>query len=138
MHLCLKIGKSFSRALCKNVVKPPKWFQVGERRPNILHARLRMLCSPLNDHLFSFIHVVDKPDCACGHSRENNKHYLLDCPLFTAERNKMLYELHKIDFAPTVSNLLNGDPEHNLRTNTAAFHIIQQFILDTRRFDNNS
>ena len=125
----------FMRDLNKNIVKPPSWFQIGDRKQNTLHARLRMLCSPLNDHLYSYIHVVDSPNCSCGNPRENCKHFFLDCPLFTQERYTMLSELQKIDFNPTVSNLLKGDPELNQKVNCQAFIIIQRFITNTKRFD---
>ena len=127
--------EAFMRALNTNIVKPPSWFLTGTRKENTLHARLRMLCSPLNDHLHSFIHVADKPDCACGFPRENNKHYLLDCPVFCNERNTMLKNLVDINFNPTVSNLLKGDPELDQKINSKAFKIIQHYILSTKRFD---
>ncbi len=73
-------------------------FEQGDRNINILHARLCMLCSPLNDHIFSFIHVIDDPSCSCGCPRENNKHYLLECQLYCDERDHMVQELRKLDF----------------------------------------
>ena len=57
----------------------PKWHLTGNRRMAIMHAHLCMSCSPLNDHLYSHIHVVDNPACQCGFQRENNKHFLLEC-----------------------------------------------------------
>jgi hypothetical protein len=57
---------SFTYKLNKNRVKIPSWYYCGDRRLTILHARLRMLCSPLNDHLYSLVHVVDNPSCSCG------------------------------------------------------------------------
>ena len=126
--------ESFKHNLDKNISKPPVWFTTGERRLNVLHSKMRMLCSSLNDHLYSHIHVIDNPTCACGHVRENNKHYLHDCHLFNNERMKMLAELHKINFDPTVQNLLNGDSESDTKTNIKAFEIIQTFIDESQRF----
>ena len=127
--------ESFTRLLKKDVAAVDKWFYCGDRRSSILHARMRMLCSPLNDHLFSHIHVVDSPACNCGHHRENNKHFLLDCALFINERTTMLNELSQIDFKPTVTNLLNGNRLYSEETNSEAFGYVQGFITSSGRFD---
>ena len=94
-----------------------------------------MLCSPLNDHLYSHIHVIESPFCSCGHPRENNKHFLLDCPLYINERNAMMQALQSINFDPTLHNILQGNSECSEETNTQAFTIIQKFLKDTGRFD---
>lgn len=112
----------------------PKWYYVGDRKINVLHAKLRMLCSTLNDHLFSFIHVVDDPSCSCGHFRENNKHFLLECLLYGRERNIMIQKLELLKFKPTLKNLLFGDKNYEENKNSQAFKIIQEYINDTNRF----
>ena len=114
---------------------PPDWFYCGERRFSIYHSRMRMMCSPLNDHLFSHIHVVDSPVCLCGSPRETAKHYLLECPLYIIERNKMLAELQELNFQPLLKNLLFGIPTFSTNINCKAFCIIQNFIKNTFRFD---
>ena len=78
----------------------------------IMHAPLRMLCSPLNDHPYSYIHVVDNPPCQCGFQRKSNKHLLLECSLFNNERVEMTNKLAELVFHPTVRNLLHGTTEH--------------------------
>ena len=103
----------------------PKWFLHGERFVFICHAKLRMMCSPLNDHLFSHIHVIESPTCLCGYRRENNKHYLLDCPLYANEREVMLAELSSLNFRPTTKNLLFGNNDYSDEINSKAFKIIQ-------------
>ena len=95
---------------------------------------MRMLCSELNDHLFSHIHVVESPECQCGHHRETNKHYLLECPLFMNERGEMLNNLAQINFRPTVSNLLNGNHDLPVALNVQAFGFIHDYIKATKRF----
>ena len=90
-----------------------------------------MLCSPLNDHIYSLIHVVEQPDCARGHIGENNKHFLLDYLLYSNERNQMIIELNRLGFEPLLNNLLYGDAVYSKETNQKAFVIIQQFIKDT-------
>ena len=127
--------EAFSHKLNKDHAPSPRWYYVGERRYSALHARLRMLCSPLNDHLFSHIHVVDDPACICGHDRENSRHFLLDCPLYTNQRDILMASLHRIGFDASLSNLLHGSPEYNGSKNTEAFKLIQAFIKATGRFD---
>ena len=125
---------TFTNKLDSDLCTTPKWFYVGDRRIAIVHARMRMLCSELNDHLFSHIHVVDSPVCKCGHHRENNKHYLLDCPLYINERTEMLNHLANIKFKPTVSNLLNGSDAYSSVLNVQAFGYIHDYIKATKRF----
>lgn len=116
--------------------KPPDWYYTGDRWSSLMHARIRMLCSPLNDHLFSQLHVVESPDCACGTHRETSKHFLLECPLFQVERGTMLAGLHDINFTPTLSNLLYGSNDYDQNTNKDAFELVQMFIKSTGRFIN--
>jgi hypothetical protein len=125
----------FTQRLNAHLNKPPIWYFSGDRRHNMIHARLRMLCSSLNDHLYSFIHVVDSPACLCGNHRENNKHYFLECPLYFIERNVMFAQLTLLNFHPTLSNLLFGDASQSDEINKKAFLIIQDYIMTTRRFD---
>ena len=101
----------------------------------IVHARLRMLCSELSDHLFSHIHVVDSPACQCGHHCENNKHFFLECPLYMNERIELMRNLDDIKFKPTISNLLNGNDEYTTAVNVQAFGFIHDFIKSTKRFN---
>ena len=126
--------EAFTSKLNANKAKTKIWYYTGERYLSILHARLRMLCSCLNDHLFSFIHVVDSPACDCGHVRENNRHYLLDCPLYTSERDIMVQDLTQLNFEPTIMNLLNGNAQYTDECNIKAFHVIQNFIKSSKSF----
>ena len=73
---------SFKQKLKDTKHKPPDWYYSGERKWSIIHSRLRLLCSGLNDHLFSQLHVTDDPSCACGNGRETTKHFLLKCPMY--------------------------------------------------------
>ena len=102
----------------------------------IMHAHLHMLCSPLNDHLYSYIHVVDNPVGQCGFQRENNKHFLLECPLFNNKRVKIINKLAELGFYITVMNLLYGTctAGHSEQVNTEVFKILQHFIYVTCQF----
>ena len=115
--------------------KVPQWYNIGKRYPSLIHGRLRMLCSALKDHLYSHIHVIESPQCPCGHPRETTKHYLLECPLFFNERRAMMQKLHDLNFDPKLHHLLYGDNTVGLKTNIDAFSIIQSFIEQTGRFN---
>ena len=93
-----------------------------------------MLCSELNDHLFSHIHVINDPSCQCGNQRENNKHFFFDCPLYLNERTVLLNNLAMIGFKPTLTNLLKGNDQYTTECNIQAFSHIQKYIGDTLRF----
>ena len=111
----------------------PKWYYFGSRELSIKHAKMRMLCSNLNDHLFSHIHVIDNPACPCGYIRENNKHFLLECNLYNNERTDMFAALQNIGFEPNLNNLLYGNEQYSEQCNTQAFNIIHNFIKETGR-----
>jgi len=129
--------ESFKKKISEesNTKKVPQWFYCGKRYLSLIHSRLRMLCSLLKDHLYSHIHVIDSPQCPCGFPRETTKHYLLDCPLFFNERQTMLAKLRDLNFKPTINNLLYGNNVYNLKTNSEAFVLIQNFIEESGRFN---
>jgi len=66
--------------------------------------------------------------------RENNKHFLVDCPLFINERAMMFNNLNELEFQPTIRNLLYGNTEHSEQVNIKAFLVIQNYISATGRF----
>jgi len=132
----IETTESFKRQLTSKYREnsPPTWYSTGDRYFSMIHSRLRMLCSPLNDHLFSHIHVIDSPQCARGHDRETARHFLLECPLFYIERLIMLNDMQNINFDPIFSNLLYGNNKYNEETNIKGFQIIQKFVKDSNRF----
>ena len=65
-----------------------KHFSKGSKNGNSLLTRLRVGQSELNLHKFS-VGQVEKPDCACHEKQESTKHYILDCFLYTTERQKL-------------------------------------------------
>ena len=71
-YICKLIFKQ-KHFTCKSLVF------YGDRKSQILHTRLRLKCSSLNNNLF-LKNIVDSPICVCGES-ESNHHYLYECPL---------------------------------------------------------
>ena len=129
-----KSSETFSNKIARDVDRPC-WFLAGKRQPSILHARMRMKCSPLNDDLHTHIHVLSSSECACGYKRENSKHFLLDCPLYNTARKKMLNDLKAIGFKATTSNLLYGNTIYSDEINIEAFKIIQNYLQESNRFE---
>ena len=56
---------SFKRFLNRNMASIPKYYHIGDRKPQILHIRLRLQCSSLNADLFKN-HILDNYKCPCG------------------------------------------------------------------------
>ena len=49
-------------------------YYLGNRKLNIIMARLRMNCSDLRSHLYKF-NLIDSPRCPCGHEEEDLVHF---------------------------------------------------------------
>ena len=78
----LKINKIY-RPLCYN-----KWLNFSlTRKASVLHTRLRLDFCALNDYLYRIVVILLY--CICCHQNETVKHYLLLCPRFAAQHNKL-------------------------------------------------
>ena len=82
----------FKKTLMSDV-EDPSYFYVGSRLGQILHARLRMKCSSLKEHLF-LKNIEHSPLCVCGEV-ESTSHYLLYCYRFDMERNLLRNALQR-------------------------------------------
>ena len=78
--------------LDKRAPRPLYFF--GERKIQIIHARLRNRCSSLNQHLF-LKNLVQSPLCRCG-SIESTEHYFLKYPIFIEPRNHLNSNINEI------------------------------------------
>lgn len=122
---------SFKNALSSlsNITKIPNYYNIGTRKGQILHARLRMRCSSLKYHLFTK-NIESDPYCECGQI-ENTSHYLLECPRFSSQRQSYIYNLN----IPLTSELLlRGDPYKSFDFNKRIFINVQNYIINTQRF----
>ena len=124
--------KSFKESLSSSseISKIPFYFNTKSRHGQILHARLRMRCSSLNQHLY-LKNIVPDPVCSCGEI-ESTAHYLLDCPNYTDLRNDMLTS---INYPVSTNLLLYGNVSLPDDFNTNVFNIVENFILKSRRFN---
>jgi len=104
----------------------------GDRQLNIQHARLRMGCSILNEHLFKN-HVLQSAACDCGALSESACHYFFECLHHTRPRAVLLDTI--IQYCqPTLKFLLFGNPDLTLDENKNIFSAVHTFIDQTGRF----
>ena len=107
----------------------PKYYNVGCRKGQILHARLRMSCSGLRHHLF-LCNIENDPTCACGEI-ESATHFLLECSNYFNQRLELS---NTLDFPLTCKILLYGDKTKSFDFNKNIFINVQNYILKTKRF----
>ena len=104
--------------------------------------------SQLSAHLFPF-GFVESPRCSCGVTHETVPHYLLDCLLYAAQRERLLVAIRNI-IAPTlhpatlpildkdayIEILLFESKDLSSEENILLFRATQNFILNSDRLVN--
>ena len=126
--------------------KPPPYFGQGPRTASVYHTRLRLGHNRLNSHLYN-IAVAASPSCNCGHSREDELHYMLVCPLHAAPRARLTESISAlvhplINFndiqarrpKEALSILLSGLNELSTDINSKIFAAVIAYISSTGRF----
>ena len=125
---------------------PSPWFYTGTRYVNILHTRMRLNNPALNTYLFRTGRSPTS-SCECGSRSETIKHYLLECPLYAAHRDRLLADIRDL-LAPGIhpnmlidldSNhllnlLLHGTADLEINDNICVFNAVHYYILSTGRF----
>ena len=111
----------------------PDHFLVGDRRPNILYARLRRNCSSLKYDLFRS-NIITDSRCVCGYIREDASHFLLNCRLYIEQRTVLFNFLHHHNFRKDIGTLLFGDSQKDQAQNILLSNAVQTFIKNSRRF----
>ena len=130
----------------KKEIKPPRYkhFARGSKLGNILLTRIRVGRSSLNQHKFT-IGLSDSPECLCHFKSESPEHFFLDCFLYSLER-QILFSLiehyvpsfNRFNKKKKLDLILNGvniDNEEIISTNTTLTKAVQNFILSTKRFN---
>ena len=122
---------SFKQRLNTSIKCIPSFYYEGDRNSCVQHARLRMHCSHLNEHLFSK-NLIDSPLCLCG-SIEDTFHFFLTCPLYLEQRFELYNQLFA--FRPiTIQLLLFGCKRNPEDTNSYIFKCVHNYIRHTKRF----
>ena len=118
---------------------PSKFYAVGTKKGNILHARLRMDMTELNSHLFT-IQKTSSPVCRCGHHLENIYHFVFSCPNYVQQRTLLYSKVSSIitnftskPAAAKLQILLHGAGLSGDDGRAVAFHF-QNFLLNSGRF----
>ena len=114
--------------------KPPPYYFSGNRKLNILHTKLRHRCSTLNADLHR-VHLVDNPCCVCGWLYEDAIHFFLECCLYTQARYQLKESVNFLNEL-TIETILFGDDALSGELNLTIFKSVQQYIKQTKRFDN--
>ena len=110
----------------------PELLNVGKRYLSILHSRLRMGRSQLNEHLFK-IGVKDSAACSCGATTESIWHYFLTCPNYIVARDALHTTIGRL--APfSINTILFGSASCSLEDNIIIFLSVQEFIEKSKRF----
>ena len=121
----------FKRYFNKHDPKTPQHYYAGKRFGQIIHARLRMECSKLNEHLFH-MHIIESPKCDCGHPSEDTDHFLWECPLHDNFRH-ILYQMDP-KYIGDSWTLLFGDRNANSQENSRLFKIVSKYLDKCKRF----
>ena len=120
--LYLKILEGeFRRFLDRNKQIIENYYFFGNRKSQILHARLRLRCSSLGSDLYRN-HLSNSDTCMYCNCPETAEHYLLHCRKFYNERTLTINE---INVATNVDTLLKGCPMYDDITNRDIFSAVQ-------------
>ena len=120
-----------------------KHYSLGKGRSNINHTRMRLGLSHLRQQLHSH-HIIPSPFCLnpnCDQKPETTQHYLLECPKYAAERQRLLEALEPYTDRTGINTLtkltkfmLYGHIDLTTNENQEIFRIVQHFIIITNRF----
>jgi hypothetical protein len=116
---------------------------IGSKFGNSIHTQLRLNCSQLNSHLYSF-GLSPTPNCLCQ-VQETTKHFLMECFLYSNERTELFENLKGVLERKHTDNynksellqiLLRGEkPEiyEKYSHNKLIFKYVQDFLIKTKR-----
>ena len=126
-------------------LKPTKYkaFSVGPKFSNSILTRFRTGRTGLNLDKFTLGQTVD-PGCLCHHKSESSEHFLLDCFLYTVERQNLYHQVEhfipnftkltkKAKFLILTEGINTTNPEFYY-TNVRISLATQYFIVKTKRF----
>ena len=122
----------FKRMLSLNDVIVPKLYYSDNRNTEIIHCKIRLEISDLNNHLYQR-HLRDDSICDCGFQNENSQHFFFDCPLHQQARRKSILTIPDF-FTLPLETLIYGDNNKTFDENKLIFNMVQQFILLSGRF----
>ena len=111
--------------------KCPAYYYSSTRLGQIVHTRLRMNSSSLNEHMF-IRNLVDSPNCACGQV-DSTCHFFISCKQYTDLLNELVYTIN-YPVTIDIKLLLKGSDTLSVDQNIEIFIKVQNFILKNKRF----
>ena len=79
----------FKQSLSLSDSKVPAYYYFEERSAQVIHCRLRLEMSNINNDLVNRNLSTD-PKCSCVYSKETTEHYLLHCPNYSNIRARTI------------------------------------------------
>ena len=124
----------FKRALGKSKPKRNELYQKGERKIAVIHARVRMGNSLLNNALHR-IGVVESPSCSCGADVETVYHFFFQCSKYILLRNELQTEIITLGNF-NLDTILFGIRGQGVTPsqNEDIFKAVHKFIKNSERF----
>ena len=113
------------RSLSLSDSKIPAYYYFAERNAQVIHCRLRLEMSNLNNDLVNR-HLSTDPKCSCGYSRETAEHYLLHCLNYFNIRARTILILPSNQ--TNIRTLLYGNLDLRLQENKHIFLTVHEFI----------
>ena len=120
----------YKKHLKKDDKYVPKLYHHGGRKFQIHMSRLRMKCSPLNQHLYD-MKVIDSATCACGYGNEDINHYFFECPNFRNERQVFNTLDQRVK---NVNTILQGNDQLPKNMIRELYGKVEEYINNTGRF----
>ena len=111
--------------------EPRPYYNTQCRKGQIHHARLKLKCSDLNNHLAA-VNIVENPSFSCGAANETITPFIVYCPNYHEERRELLNLTAALD--PSVPTLLYGSNELRDEENEELFLHMQNYLIKTRHF----
>ena len=102
------------------------FYNIGDRKTNIIHTKLRHRCGGLNADLYR-VHFKDDPRCVCGHLLEDAIHFFLECPLYQHNRTSLFNYFNNI-VPISIEYIVFGCKEISEEFNTLFFKSVQKLV----------
>ena len=122
-----------------------RYYNVGPKQSNSFLTGLRTGRTNLNLHKFT-IGLSDEPTCLCHARNESSEHYLLECFLFSTERQTLFtlaeqiipnfQRISKKGKSKILTEGIQTDNPEYYHTNKRLSLAVQSFILKTNCFQN--
>ena len=126
--------QQFKTCITPKIIQPPSYSKnAKDRRAEIMHTRMRVGCSNLNEDLYQR-NLNDTPLCDCGPDMEDTEHFILKCPKYEEIRNHIRDATETDIFELDIDQLIFGTAGESDKTNTERFELVQYYITLTRRF----